>query len=281
MMRRIILGFVTIFGALGASVQADELIVSGQWFSLSSKVMNEDRPYAVYLPPSYQANEDASYPVLYVLDGDETRLRGISGLVESLSTENLEGQIPEFIIVAIPNKDRIRDLTPTNSNIVFQDRITDEWTTSGGADKFLNFFTKDLIPHIENEYRTNDIRTLVGSSYGGLFAWNAFLKRNEVFTHYLIADSNYIWDANVIGRIADEALADKPDLNGKVFVSFANNVAFGEMGAANYGWGRALEKKLSDNGATIHSRYFEDETHGTAELLPWYYGLLDLFGNKE
>lgn len=280
-MKTLVLGFILAFQLILIPAHGGEPILSGEWIKVNSETLDEDRNIAVYLPPSYEANEDANYPVLYVLDGDETRLRGISGLVESLSSENLEKQIPEFVIIAIPNTDRIRDLTPTNSNIVFGDRTTDEWPTSGGADAFLSFFSKELIPYIEDNYRVNDTRALVGSSYGGLFAWNALLKQNDVFTHYLITDSNYIWDANVISRIADEVLENKPDLKGEAFVSFANNAAFGEMGQANYGWGRDLERVLKASGARIQSIFLENETHGTAEFLTWYHGLLSLFGRQK
>lgn len=285
-MLRIFLILVVIYKCLSFPVWADSVIVSGKWLSLESVILGEKRPYAVYLPPSYTMDGNEVFPVLYVLDGDETRFRGISGLVESLSTENLEKQIPEFIIVAVPNTDRVGDLTPTNSNIVFKDRTTDEWSTSGESGKFLGFFEQELIPHIETNYRVSEQRALVGSSYGGLFAWTALLKRPGVFTHYLITDSNYIWDNNVINRIADATLAKGQTMWGKVFVSFANNAAFGEMGQANFKWGKELEEKLRAGGEgklSIRSRYFENETHGTAEMLTWYYGLLDLFsedGNK-
>lgn len=280
-MKSLIFGCALALQLLLLPAHGSKPILSGNWIKISSEHLQEDRAIAVYLPPSYQENANASYPVLYVLDGDETRLRGISGLVESLSSENLEKQIPEFIIIAIPNTDRIRDLTPTNSNIVFGDRTTNEWPTSGGANKFLSFFSKELIPYIEDNYRVNNIRTLVGSSYGGLFSWNALLTQNDVFSHYLVTDSNYIWDANVISRIADEALENKPDLKGEVFVSFANNTAFGEMGQANYGWGRDLEKALKANGVRVQSIFLENETHGTAEFLTWYHGLLSLFGRQK
>ena len=100
-------------------------IITGKRFHLNSSIMNEDRIYSVYLPPSYTNNDDQTFPVLYVIDGDETRVRGISGLVESLSMGNLSNQIPEFIIVAIPNTDRTRDLTPTETDLIFKGQVLD------------------------------------------------------------------------------------------------------------------------------------------------------------
>ena len=37
--------------------------------SMPSKILNEEREFAIYLPPDYQTNTDKSYPVLYLLHG--------------------------------------------------------------------------------------------------------------------------------------------------------------------------------------------------------------------
>jgi hypothetical protein len=65
-----------------------------------------------------------------------------------------------------------------------------------------------------------------------------------------------------------------------VYFTFANNgEAFGEIGKTNYRWGLAFVEKLkahSSDNLIINQRYFEDETHGTAAALSWYYGLKSL-----
>ena len=82
------------------SVFAQEPINSAKSYNLDSQVLNEKREFYVYLPPSYSGEIKKTYPVIYILDGDKSRLLGISGVVESLSTNTLENQIQEFIIVA-------------------------------------------------------------------------------------------------------------------------------------------------------------------------------------
>src|ERR1700739_904124 len=107
---------------LAGTVVADPLegqsIQIGEKFTLHSRILNEDRPYWVYLPPSYRDATYAPkrYPVLYLLDGD-LHFASASGIVQYMSGaeywENL--QIPELIVVAIPNTDRTRDFTPSHS----------------------------------------------------------------------------------------------------------------------------------------------------------------------
>mgnify|MGYP000704292684 CR=1 FL=1 len=96
---------------------APEDIILAKAHQLKSVILDEQRSFSVYLPPSYNENPDKEYPVIYLLDGDQTHLKAVAGLVEALSTQRLEQQIQQAIIVAIPNSQnaiRERDFTPTN-----------------------------------------------------------------------------------------------------------------------------------------------------------------------
>jgi hypothetical protein len=57
----------------------DPAIKIGEKFRLHSKVLNEDRPYWVYLPESYNSKSQSpeAYPVLYLLRENETASRGV------------------------------------------------------------------------------------------------------------------------------------------------------------------------------------------------------------
>ena len=60
-------------GPADRSAQSDPLVQFGVQYTVHSKILNEDRVYSVYLPPSYQTKANRrhqEYPVLYVLDGD-------------------------------------------------------------------------------------------------------------------------------------------------------------------------------------------------------------------
>ncbi|MFT5520506.1 MAG: putative alpha/beta superfamily hydrolase [Enterobacterales bacterium] len=275
---RYLVGLFTVFFSL--TVSANENIISGAWYKLESKILKEERQFAVYIPPSYNENNDTKYPVMYVLDGDVTRFRTITGLVEALSTNNLGRQIPEFIIVAIPNTDRNRDLTPTAVNFTFKGQLLDELDTSGGASKFASFLERELIPHMNRTYRTNDTRLLLGESFGGLFAAHSLLLNPLLFTEYLITDATYVWDNNYLNRILKESIAAKLQIKANVYLSLANNEHLGEIGKTNYQWGKEFAehlKTLSADSLDVRSQYFEDETHGTVAMLSWYHGLLYLY----
>ena len=82
------------------------------------------------------------YPVVYLLDGD-AHFYTVAGMIRQLSEANANTEFPEMIVVAIPNTNRTRDLTPTHVDRVsgMSDR---EAASSGGGEKFLSFIEKEL-----------------------------------------------------------------------------------------------------------------------------------------
>lgn len=83
----------------------------GESYTLHSKILNQDRPYWVCLPDSYQAKANRQrYPVLDVMDA-EWNFYWVCPVLQFMEQSR---QIPEFIVVGVPNIDREHDLTPTH-----------------------------------------------------------------------------------------------------------------------------------------------------------------------
>ena len=277
-----VLSIIFLYLFFTVNVNASEPIILAKTHQLKSIILDEQRSFSVYLPPSYNENSNKVYPVIYLLDGDQTHLKAVAGLVEALSTERLEQQIQQAIIVAIPNSQnaiRERDFTPSNVDWTFNGKLLEKFENIGNAANYSAFFEKELIPLINKNYRTSTKRVLIGESFGGLFASYVLLTNHALFTDYLIIDATYLWDNNYLNRYFDEQQLINKQLKGNVYFTFANNAAFGEIGEANYKWGLELAKKLKahpSNSLYINQRYFEEETHGTVAALSWYYGLRKL-----
>ncbi|MBU0912239.1 MAG: alpha/beta hydrolase [Gammaproteobacteria bacterium] len=269
--------FICVMSSASAVAQVADAL--GNWHSFDSKVMQEKRDFAVYLPPSY-GKSDKKYPVIYLLDGDQRRLNAVAGIHDALSTELLEQQVNEAILVAIPNSElaiRERDLTPTNVDWVFKGKLLEDFDNIGQADRFIEFFRQELIPRINSDYRTSDKRILVGESFGGLFAAHTLLTQPDVFTDYLIIDATSLWDNNYLNRKYTELDYDKNLTKANVWFSFANNEAFGDIGATNYQWGMELVSRLKKHPTVkVSEQFFQHESHGTVALQSWYFGLRHL-----
>jgi len=264
--------FVLFFTCL--SVNANNIEI-GQTHHLDSKILKQTRPFSVYLPPSYHKNPKQTYPVIYALDGDQTRFKGLVGMAESLSSHNLEQQINEHIIVALPNVgSREQYLTPSNAEFTFDGKLLENLGKVGDANKLISFINEELFTYMENNFRINTQRTLIGESFAGLFTAHVLLSQPELFTHYLITDATYIWHDNYLNRVYSEK--SLKDAQAKVYFALANNSHLGKIGKTNYQWGLTFANKVKNTDSLnndVKVQYFEQERHGTVGMLAWYHGL--------
>ena len=153
--------------ALNAQPVAKPALSIGRVDTVWSAVLKEKRPVLIYKPPSYSDTTytPRTYPVLYVLDGD-AHFHSVTGLIQILATGvNGTYVIPEMIVVAISNTNRMRDLSPTNTTVDHNGVPTKEYGGGGGVAHFLRFIKSELIPHIDSAYRSAPYRLLIGHSW--------------------------------------------------------------------------------------------------------------------
>jgi uncharacterized protein len=284
MMKRAVLALSLTLLAFSASAQEKSRDIKiGEQFTFRSKILNEERPYWVYLPASYNDGTfmPRRYPVLYLLDG-EAYFHPASGVVQFMSSwVNGNNQIPELIIVAIPNTDRTRDLTPTRSEIGYDGKEDPSQETSGGGGTFLKFMRDELFPRIDSTYRTLQYRILVGHSDGGLLAVQALLDAPEMFNSYVALDPALWWDNQVLVRRAESRLKEARTRRAAVYLSLSNNpdIGFGDPTVsvnAVRKFSRLLDSAASP-GLRSALQYFEAEDHVSVPLVGLYHGLLYIF----
>ncbi|WP_234571565.1 alpha/beta hydrolase-fold protein [Rhodohalobacter sp. 614A] len=249
----------------------------GKKHSLYSKFLDEEREYWVHLPDSYEDTTYApqDYPVLYVLDGDK-QFHLLTGIQNFLS-EGLYASIPEMIVVGILNTHRSRDFTPTHSKS-HHPEIGGQFTfpDSGGGDTFLDFIEKELVPEINQNYRTNKYKIFVGHSFGGLLVLYTLLTRSNLFNAFISIDPSIWWDDYFVLDRSKQLLSEK-NFEGKTLY-----LAQSPFGSSNRAPEESLEfrdqlQKNTINGLRWKFRYFEEENHGTIPLPAEHHGLRFIF----
>jgi len=190
---KILIAFLMLF-QLHAYGQKTTPYVIGATHKIQSKILKEERTYFLELPDSYKTSSK-KYPILVLLDGEVT-CHSHSGILKQMVQG---GQIPEMIIVAITNVDRVRDFTPskylTNLN---GSSAVENHKTSGGSTHFLNFIEEELLPEIEENYRTNAFKILMGISHGGLLVESSYLSKTSSFNGFVSMDPSFWWDHQYI-----------------------------------------------------------------------------------
>jgi len=261
-----------MFGCLvSVSVFAGEPIAIGEAITMPSKVMGEERTVLVSTPPGYEQSSER-YPVLYMTDGND-HLTHTRGTVDFLARNGL---LPQLIIVGVTNTDRTRDLTPTHVASLEAGGRERPFPTSGGADRFLDFFETELMPYVEANYRTLPMRLFSGHSFGGLFALNAFFTRPEMFSSVLSISPSLNWDDGLSLRQAESFFKNRKELNATLFVAMADE----ERGTPPPTLLDRLEQTFENNdtaGFQWKVLRMPDENHGSVVLRAQYWGLREAF----
>jgi predicted alpha/beta superfamily hydrolase len=65
----------------------------------------------------------------------------------------------------------------------------------------LDFIEKELIVEIDNKYRTNSFKIMVGHSFGGLLAATSYLSSRALFDGYIAIGPSFRWDNQYIVKV--------------------------------------------------------------------------------
>ncbi|WP_394748913.1 alpha/beta hydrolase [Spongiimicrobium salis] len=181
---------------------------------LQSEINQSDYTLHINLPASYGQDSTKTYPVFYALDGYRvfgTTTHVYEGLWD-------DGFSPEIIIVGIthghaktdPTAHRTRDLTPTRI-----ERIP----TSGEASLFLKVLEDEIIPMIDQQYRSDPTnRTLMGTSFAALFTHYVLFTQPTLFHRYIIHNPTLWWDNKYPYALEETYHKNHTELQAKVLL---------------------------------------------------------------
>lgn len=206
--------------------------------SFHSTVLNDDRPIYAYLPPSYTENTEASYPVVYMHDGQnlwaalpQLAFSGTWNVDTAFDTASQQGACSSGGVTGWGAQPLGGTATTCNGDSdcgtggecrTFPEAIVigvandaqriyeytptvDPTQTSlgaaGGADPYLQMLVTELKPTIDSMLRTRpgvDQTAMAGSSLGGLVTAYAGLKYPNVFGRIAELSPSSWWDSGVI-----------------------------------------------------------------------------------
>ena len=288
-MRKLSLFGLLIAIVFNAQSQKDNKIVIGKIDSVYSKILGEQRKIWIYTPDMTSGNSNQHWPVVYLLDGDG-HFASVVGMIQQMSQVNGNNVYPEMIVVAIPNTDRTRDLTPTHiaSDPPMMDSNFSK--TTGGGENFVAFIEKELMPHVDSVYPTAPYRLLVGHSFGGLTVMNVLTNHTKLFNAYIAIDPSMWYDRQRFLAATEKKLAEKNYGGTRLYIGIANTMPDGMTLAklkkdttADTRHIRSifeLDKFLKahpQNGLKYASKYYADDNHGSVPFASEYDGLRFIF----
>lgn len=222
----------------------------------------------VHVPEQCRATE-TSCPAVYMLDAEYSFALSAQIVTHLADRE----RIPPLITVAIgyPDKSQYRAFRSRDYTPYFHPSGgygAETQARSGGGPAFLQVIEDEIVPFVESHYPASpDNRTLVGHSYGGLFATYAWLTRPALFDKYIIVSPS-LWYAEgrpLLDARAACAAPARPE-RADIFLAVGAYEEQPENGRAMVSDLHALAGTLEDCAARsveVYARTFEDETHAS------------------
>lgn len=269
-MKYILIAFLFLWNS--AFGQVNSSIVIGKKDTLFSQKLNEHRELLIYVPRlENEYIQSATYPVLYLLDGDQLFTQTI-GILEHLSSEYGSERCPKMIVVGVVNNNRIKDLLPV-----------------AGNDNFSQFLEKELIPYIDQKYPTQPYRTILGHSLGGMCVADILVYQSQIFNNYIALDPSLGHDLNVWSDKAHKSIQNKEFSNKSLYLAMAQTmpktmdtaaICKDTTGASRHM--RAImqfEKDVNPkkNALSFEWKYYPDKTHSEVTFMGTYDGLQSIF----
>ncbi len=225
--------------------------------SLQSDILKQNRNLSIFLPEGYDTN-DTKFPVIYVLDGD----RFCQHTVPTARFLFLNNKMPKAIIIGVSNVDRNYDFLPNSSQ------------NGGGADNFIRFFRKELIPFIDKKYKTKPFRILVGYSLGGVFVMHTLLTDPDLFDAYLAIDPSLSYKNGMMIENAQTELLKAKNWNKYIFISGREGVGMRDMGISSID---SLLRKSAPQALNWKVVPYINENHGSIPFKSVYDGFRFIF----
>lgn len=246
-------------------------IIGSQVRTLQSEIVEQEYKLWISPPTNYNSTKK-DYPVIYLLDAqwDFTLMISLYGQLRA------DGDIPNAFLVGITwggeniNVDglRVRDFLP-----VFKHPKTG----IHGADNFLTFFEKELIPFIDKEYRVSDQRTLIGSSFAGWFSLYTMFQRPDLFDGFLATAPTVELENDILLDLTDNFAERVKENNTKLYL------AVGKKDGNKKGLDKALAflKENNYDGLSYKSDFFDNMGHSSIKAFGNTRGLQYIFEKTE
>lgn len=244
---------------------------------------SNDVDYQLYVHAPAQCREPESLcPVVYTLDA-EYAFPLASTISQHLADRR---RIRPVITVSIGYQDksqyrpnRTRDYTPFSVEANGDDP---NQRGSGGSPQFLAVIRDQIIPFVEGNWQASSKeRTLVGHSYGGLFAANVLVGSDDLFANYIIVSPS-LWygDEEIFVRLDPLMQQDRNEVS-RVYLAVGSFEEQPENGRPMVTQAARFAEALDVWGESNVIYRFEEldgETHASVFPSALSNGLRALFG---
>lgn len=157
----------------------------------------------IWTPVGYDANDkDKKYSVLYMTDGqnlfgNDENCSANEWEVDETVLSYMQNGGDGIIVVGIDNANAKRDseLTPDIGDVI--PKYNNGGFKNGTGEVYADFVVEKVIPYVEQNYNTNGIRGVAGSSSGGIESFYIGMEHMDMFDYIgAISPAFLLYDKN-------------------------------------------------------------------------------------
>jgi len=159
----------------------------GEQITFKSEVLGTEEVINIYLPDDFeQSSSTMTYPIIFINNGHgEQFFHALTGIVKHLSNVD---RMPKSIVVSLNSGGHIPEIF-TNGMWTAREKIG----PYGNPNKYLKHLESELFPYLEENYRANKHRSIIGVSGSSLFPLYSFTHATNMFSaHLFLAASDMI-----------------------------------------------------------------------------------------
>jgi predicted alpha/beta superfamily hydrolase len=190
------------------SLIAQDDVTIGKFKKFESTILGGEVTYLEHLPDGYDKS-GKTYPVIYMMNGQIiSQFANDAATIDNLSND----RIPDLILIGISN---------TGAAATYWSCPNDSSFVKGG-ESFYTFLKNELIPEVNNNYRTNGYQILTGQSNTGLYVMYNFLSYPDLFNAYIVASPMFGWCPEFFLNKTKSFIKDHPVINKKLYISYGD-----------------------------------------------------------
>lgn len=170
-----------------------------------SQHLQETRHISIHLPKNYEKDSLANYPLTFVLDSKKT----FNLYVQASDSFALTDNAPKQIIIGVPTSAKDASFNKRNGDLTSQST----W--------FYLFLRDELLPYIEENYRTSPFITAVGSENSGNLITYFLGEQTPILNAFICLNPNL--SDNITNYIDSYRLEDYGKMDNTFYFHISNN----------------------------------------------------------
>lgn len=252
-----------------------------QTTEIQSAILNQKRPVLIYTPQMYDERDLVSFDVIYVFDAQNRELFDLAHAAVSFSEFKRQCIVVGIVSPAYEELEYYRnnDMLPAPINV----KPEEYFIKNANGENFWRYITEELMPYVEQNYRTTARRIAIGHSLSASFALDKMIHHPDVFDAALCISPNLSYDRLRLANDFTKLNFELPLERKFIYISQADELTTWK-GDWNEGYQKIksfLANTQNKGNYIIPVREFPDYDHWSTYMasLPVGLGMLSSFLN--